>query len=177
MRGLVVYESLYGNTEAVATAIAEGMAKHVDVEVATAGEVDDDRLAGVDVLVVGAPTHAWGMPRRSTWDSADDAPERCGPLVREFLADLPPGRGRPAAAFATRIAKPRAVTGSAVGAIGRRLRSRGWARAATPLSCLVTGNAGPLADGELERARWWGDELGRAVDGAHAGRTTGARDG
>ena len=60
MRALVVFESMFGDTETIARAVADGLsdAIRVDiVDVATAPRVDAD----VDLLVVGGPTHAFGM--------------------------------------------------------------------------------------------------------------------
>lgn len=70
MYALVVYESMFGNTAAVARAVAEGLATGFDVvlqEVATA-VVDDD----VSLLVVGAPTHVFGMSRPNTRQAAKE---------------------------------------------------------------------------------------------------------
>src|SRR3954454_11104253 len=71
MRALVVYESMFGNSERVARAVADGLGAHVDVEVrdvalAHAGEVPE----GVDLLVVGGPTHALSLSRPGTREDA-----------------------------------------------------------------------------------------------------------
>ena len=68
-----------------------------------------------------------------------------------------------AAAFDTRIDKPPALTGVAARGIAKRLGRRGWKLVAEPESFFVEDSEGPLADGELERAREWGKAL------AHAG--------
>ena len=163
MRSVVVYESFYGNTEAIARAIAEGLSRHGEAEALAVGAVEASTLSDVDLLVVGAPTHVWGLPRARTRASA--AADATGPLVRDWLAGVPAGNGRPAAAFATRLGSPRLVTGSAASGIARRLRRRGW-KAATPATFIVTGTAGPLAEGESAQAVAWGDELGAALAAA-----------
>ncbi|BBH69955.1 hypothetical protein ACTI_66400 [Actinoplanes sp. OR16] len=64
MKALVVYESMFGNTEAVARALAEGLGESLDVIVA---DVQDRPAVGdADVLVAGAPTHAFSLSRPST---------------------------------------------------------------------------------------------------------------
>ena len=161
MRTLIVCESLFGNTDAIARAIADGVSLFGEVAVVTPNDAGPDRVANVDLLVVGTPTHAWGLPRKRTWAPDGQVVEHVGPFVRSWLLDLPDGEGRPSAAFATRLDKPQLVTGSAATGIARRLRRRGWSAAADPHSFVVTGTEGPLDDGELDRARTWGAELGQ----------------
>jgi hypothetical protein len=92
-RALVVFESMFGNTELVARAVAVGLAEHTDVDVVRArpGVMPRD---DVDLVVVGGPTHAFGLTRRSTRVSAGqqgaDEVAAQGTGLREWL-DLPPG--------------------------------------------------------------------------------------
>jgi hypothetical protein len=161
MRSIVVYESFYGNTECVARAVADGLARHGAAQAIKVGEIDSSMVEGFNLLVVGTPTHAWGLPRAKTRagvTASSAYPSQ--PLVREWLETLPAGGGRPAAAFDTRLHGPRLLTGSAARGIGRRLRRHGWKPVMPPTSFLVKGTAGPLASGEIERAATWGDELG-----------------
>ena len=160
-RALVVYESMFGNTEVVARQIAAGLAETVDVEVVRASP---DVVLGEDValLVVGGPTHAFGMSRASTRDSAGQqgAPVDVArsPGLREWLEGLPLTTCR-VAAFDTRIHK-RGVPGSAARGAERRLGKAGG-RVVTPaMSFRVTGMHGPLAPGEADRALSWGRLLG-----------------
>ena len=160
MRACVVFESLFGNTQAVANAVAEGLASVMAVDVVEAG-VAPTTWDATTLLVVGGPTHAFGMSRPST---RQDARQRAGGHVvsqgngvREWLAELhPEGRGTPAAAFDTRIDKPR-VPGSAGRGAERRLRRLGFTVLVPAESFFVTDVAGPLLDGELARARRWGE--------------------
>jgi hypothetical protein len=66
--------------------------------------------------------------------------------------------------------KPRMLTGSASRNIQRSLRHNGFATLAEPHSFIVTGMAGPLAPGEIERAEQWGEAIGRTTIG-HAPST------
>ena len=62
MRAVIVYESMYGNTRAV----AETVAAELGGSAVSVADASADDLAGADLLVVGAPTHAWNMSRPST---------------------------------------------------------------------------------------------------------------
>jgi hypothetical protein len=158
---LVVYESMFGNTEAVARSIADGIAAAgvpatvVDVEHAPL-QLDD-----VELVIVGAPTHAFGMSRPATRTSARGQ-GATGPVergVREWLDQLRrPARKVPGACFDTRIRTPFPLP-SAAQPIRRRLRHLGLDVTADPMRFDVTGTPGPLADGERERARAWGAAL------------------
>jgi hypothetical protein len=158
MHALVVYESMFGDTERVAHAIAEGMAGRAVVQVVAVDEAPTPVPETVELVVVGGPTHAFGMSRPGTRSSAvrqgGSTAERG---VREWLAQVGPLHGTLAAAFDTH-ARTR-LPGSAAGAIERRLRRLG-ARVVSPAhSFYVTGIQGPLDEGERDRAMRWGAEL------------------
>jgi hypothetical protein len=161
-RVLVVYESMFGNTHDVAEAVAVGLRSHVDVTLVDVGvaplEIPDD----IDLVVVGGPTHAFGMSRPSTRQSAVEqgadrqAAEHNG--LREWIAGVVAPEGLPTAAFDTKVAKPH-LPGSAARAAERKLRHRGFKQLVHPESFFVAGTTGDLLDGELDRARAWGERL------------------
>ena len=66
MRALVVYESMYGNTRAVAGDIADGLRADYEVTVVPAAEATAELVAGADLLVAGAPTHMHGLSSASS---------------------------------------------------------------------------------------------------------------
>jgi Flavodoxin len=159
-RVVVVYESMFGNTEAIARAIGDGVtgqgATVTVCDVASAPNQFDD----VDVLIVGGPTHAFGISRPGTRQAArgQGAPGSADHGVREWLDRLPrPSRPLIAACFDTRIRKP-FLFGSAAREMRRRLRRLGF-EVVKPMSFAVADTPGPLAEGELERARRWGASL------------------
>ena len=168
MRALVVFESMFGDTKDVADAVARGLAEEMQVqtlEVGTApGVVDPD----VDVLIVGGPTHAFGMSRPGTREDAVKQADGAGVLsekrgIREWLATVQVSPQLQAAAFDTRVYKPH-LPGSAAHAAERRLRRLGCTVFAPAQSFYVAGTKGPLVDGELDRAARWGRQLsGRAA--------------
>jgi hypothetical protein len=167
MRALIVVESWFGNTLAVANAVADGLGEFIPVDVRTVDEAPTQLAEDVDLVVVGGPTHAFGMSRLNTRrDAAQQAGVTMGTErgVREWLASSPIGMQR-AAAFDTRIDK-RWVPGSAARGILLQLRKVGATLITGPQSFRVSGTSGPLAPGELDRARRWGEQLATAIVGA-----------
>jgi flavodoxin-like protein len=162
---VVAYESMYGNTRQVAEAIAEGLGK---AEVVGVNDGESGVAGEADVLIAGGPTHMHGMAttmsRKGTGQAAEEEGTELepgavdGPGLRKWLADRN-GDGKRAAAFDTRIDKSPMLTGAASRGIAKRLRKAGYELVADPESFFVEDSEGPLADGELERARAWGASL------------------
>ncbi len=162
MKAIVVYESLWGNTAAIAQAIAAGLgpgATAMSTAAATPAAV-----AGADLVVAGSPLFAFQLPTekiRATIQgkahSFPKPPDFSHPSLRFWLEKLPAGRGR-AAAFETRMwFSP----GGATGAILKGLKKAGYEPLERGRRFRVAGMYGPLKDGELERARAWGTHLAR----------------
>jgi Flavodoxin len=172
MQALVIFESIYGNTRAIAEAVAEGLRESGEATVRSHDQIDPADLSAADVLVVGAPTHMHGLPTNFSREMAAKASEEEGapldpcataePGIRSWLSEQS-GDGRAAAAFDTRADKSPALTGSAARGIGKRLRRRGFQLGTDPESFFVDDAEGPLADGELERARDWGRTLANSI--------------
>ena len=140
MKALIVYDSVYGNTEKIAKAVADAIAPSGEVKVVQAGEANPPELESTDLLIVGSPTHG-GRPT---------------PPVQDFLNKVPKLQGINVAAFDTRSqSKFARVFGNAAGRIARNLEKKGGTLVASPEGFLVTGTKGPLKEGELERAAGW----------------------
>ena len=138
MRALIVYESMYGNTRAIAEAIAEGWGEGAAVQhVRAAGTPPED----IDLLVVGGPTHIHGITTALSRQLAINAAHEDGHTEIEpdavdaqglchWLRELPHASGRRAAAFDTRLDRSPGMTGSAARGIAKRLRRHdydvGW---------------------------------------------------
>ncbi|HXF35929.1 MAG TPA: flavodoxin domain-containing protein [Actinomycetota bacterium] len=159
MKAVVLYESVYGNTEAIARAIADGLASNSEVTLARFGEVPQGAVEAADLVILGGPTHGWGMTRPASRKQPGTEGYPVG--AREWLERARPAGGKMAAAFDTRFPKPRWLTGSAAVRIARRLRGKGYRLVAPPQSFFVLHSEGPLRDGEEDRARAWGAELAR----------------
>ena len=160
MDAVIVYESLWGNTAAVARAVAEGFGP--GARALTTDEATPAVIAAADVLVVGAPVIAFGLASDKTREGighgdkdAGNPPDVAHPSLKSWLASLPKGRGF-AAAFETRLRwSPRGATGT----IEHGLRAAGYRIVDKREKFVVDGKYGPLRDGELDRARAWGRSL------------------
>ena len=164
MKAIVVYESHWGNTAAVARAIAEGIGP--EAAALSTAEASSAALAGANLIVAGAPLLGFSLPNEAMLkgiaaNQAKDPtpPDLSHPAMRTWLEGLDKGSGR-AAAFETRIWWS---PGSAAKAILRLLEGAGYRALAKPQKFIVQGKYGPLRDGELERAKQWGTELARAM--------------
>ena len=62
MKTVVVYFSKFGNTELVAETIAEGLGGNGPVYVLNADAMAARDLEGVDLVVMGTPTHKMNLP-------------------------------------------------------------------------------------------------------------------
>ena len=165
VRALLVYESMFGNTELIAGAIATGL-RDAGVEV-TSTEVGQapapEEAPAHDLLVVGAPTHAFSLSRQSTRGDAvrqGADPARAHTGLREWLDDVPtvPGVGL-AACFDTRVTKVRRLPKAASTRAAHLLRRRGATLVEHPTGFLVHDVQGPLEPDELARAVGWGRRL------------------
>jgi hypothetical protein len=164
VKAIVVYESLWGNTAAIARAIAEGIGP--DARALSTAEAVGAQLEGADLIVGGAPLLGFSLPTEAMRDSIRTSAEKppapadlSAPSMRSWLAALPHGAGR-SAAFETRIWWS---PGSAAKKIAGELEAAGYGACAKPEKFVVTGKWGPLKDGELERAREWGAQLARSA--------------
>jgi flavodoxin len=174
MKVLIVYESMFGNTEEIARAVAAGLRESADVQIHEVSDVPPDPGDAVDLVVAGGPTHAFSMSRPSTRTDAIEQGASHGSTatgLREWLDGLGKGSHHQlVAAFDTRVAKVRHLPGSAAKSAAKTLRRLGYSAALKPESFYVSDTAGPLLDGELQRAEEWGCHLGIAAQERFADR-------
>jgi flavodoxin len=155
MKALVIYDSVFGNTEQIARAIGRGLGLREDAEVLRVADVNVEQLAGLTLLVVGSPTRAF----------------RPTPAIKRFLQSIPSHglEGVKVAAFDTRIPLsdiPSSALRFLVGFFGyaakpiaNRLKRKGGEPAVAPEGFAVKGTEGPLKEGELERAENWAKRI------------------
>ena len=142
MKALVIYDSVFGNTEQIAQAIGNALGSQEDVEILRVSDVKPEQLTGLKLLIVGSPTHG-GRPT---------------PAIKDFLNKVskPAIRGINVAAFDTRFSTILVrIFGYAAGRIAGSLKRNGGTLIASPEGFFVKGKEGPLKEGELERAASW----------------------
>ena len=155
MNALVIYDSVFGNTEKVALAIGQSLLERGGVKTLSVAQVTLEMLAGVDLLVIGSPTRSFRPTEGMT------------KLINSF--DKSQVAGQRVATFDTRIALETIDSsalrfivntgGYAATTIAKALKKKGANLIASPEGFLVTGEQGPLKDGELERAAEWAKQL------------------
>jgi flavodoxin len=153
MNALVVFHSQFGNTERVASAIAGVLEKAGAARTLSADRLTAAELQGVDLVVMGTPTHKMNLPL----------------AVRPVFEALPKRtlRGVPTAAFDTSYKMSAFLARfTAAKRIDRKLRKLGGKRLIPPETFHVhEHHEGPLFDGEIERAQRWADSILERVDG------------
>lgn len=151
MKALIIYDSMFGNTEQVAQAMATALSTQVEVSAYRVGDVQPEAFADADLLIVGSPTQGF-QPT---------------PATKKLLDSIPAQglQGVKFAAFDTRIAVEDVgnrfltfmvnIFGYAAKPIANRLQKKGGALIAPPEGFIVNGKEGPLKEGELARAVGW----------------------
>lgn len=168
MSVLIVVESMYGNTRAVADALAQGMRGELedggrprDVVVLDVAQAPARIGPDVELLLLGGPTHAFSMSRESTRKDALTVAGASGSAARGMREWIDAAEGNPTLrviTFDTRV-KVRFIPGSAARSAAEALQEHCFGRAERGETFWVQDKAGPLRPGELERAAAWGAEL------------------
>ena len=150
MKTLVVYDSVYGNTEIIAQAIGDAIPG--EVQVLRVGQVKAGDWETVDLLIIGSPTHG-SLPT----EEVQGLLERVGPPAHE---------GAKAATFDTRLTWwfLERWGGFAAPKMATTLKGKGWTLAGEPGGFFVRGlKNGPLKRGEAERAAAWAKQIAGSV--------------
>lgn len=146
MKTLVIYDSVYGNTERIAQVIAEAIPG--EVQLRRVGQAEAADWDAVDLLIVGSPTHG-ALPTQAIQSLL----ERLGPPARATAR---------AATFDTRLTWPflERWGGFAAPKMAVALQEKGWTLAGAPGGFFVRGlKKGPLKRGEEGCAAAWAEGL------------------
>ena len=150
MKTLILYDSMFGNTEK----IAQAMAKEIPNTKVLPVNITELKDLKVDLLLVGSPTHGG----------------RAKPEMNTFLEEIPSGalQNIKVAVFDTRLLESAQnfalklllkTIGYAAPKMAEMLTSKGCTLIAPPEGFIVTAKKGPLAEGELNRATKWAKSL------------------
>lgn len=152
---VVLYESYFGNTLEIAKVIGETLKSLHETEICRISETKWANISNADLFVVGAPTRGF---------------RPCEKTI-QFLKSIPENglAGKKVAAFDTRIYLPSIKSrffrylvnkgGYAAKHIAKSLQKNGGILVVSPEGFLVSGEKGPLLDGELERAAVWAQKI------------------
>lgn len=163
MTVLIVAESYFGNTRTVAQAIASGLTRFLGPNAVTLVRPDEAPLelrSGIDLLLVGAPTHDFSMPKEQSRSQAakKGATGNHGIGLQEWIGQMTPRADLRVVTFDTSI-EMRFTLGSASKAAYKALKKRGFRKAERGESFRVAGTVGPLIRDEESRAETWGAQL------------------
>lgn len=159
MKILVIYDSVYGNTEKIAKSVADSLVSGNNVKTLHAGEFKPEHLEGLGALILGTPTQKFS-PLNS---------------VSELINRIPSGglKGIRVAAFDTRISLDDVnsrflkfmikLFGFAAGPLLKKLERKGGKMIIPPEGFIVNKTEGPLREGEIERAKEWGRSIGKLL--------------
>ncbi len=140
MKTLIVFDSMYGNTELIAKAVAEGISGEVKVlKVTDTGSSDIDEA---DLLIAGSPTQGGRQTKP----------------MEAFLNGISGKikRTTSIAVFDTRMpAKWVKIFGFAAGKLADYFKKEGFELVIAPEPFMVESAKGPLKEGERERAIAW----------------------
>ena len=151
MKTLIVYDSVFGNTEQIALAMGNSLGSGESVVTLRVSEIKPEHLTGLGLLIVGSPTRAF----------------RPTNAISNFLHKIPAKglKGVTVAAFDTRMAaadiNSRVLNifmnlfGYAAKPVANKLVKKGGDLLIPPEGFFVKDSEGPLKNGELERAADW----------------------
>ncbi len=147
MKALVIYDSLYGNTEKIAQAIASALGK--ESKAVVVGQAKPTDIADYTYIVIGSPTQG-GRPT---------------PAILSFIHGLTPEMlsGKRFAAFDTRLKGWSKIFGYAAPRIEGAIKAKRGNCTAQPQGFFVKKAKGPLLEGELERAATWAKAIAAGV--------------
>lgn len=142
MKTLVVYFSKFGNTHKIAETIARSISNNGDARMIEFDSLSEKDLEGLDLLVMGSPTHNMNLPK-AVKPVFEMLPKRILP-------------GTPVAAFDTSYKMSWWLNRfTASKRLAGKLRKLGGKLVVPTEIFHVTEREGPLYEGELERAQAW----------------------
>lgn len=156
MNVLIVFDTVFGNTEKIARAMGEALQSSAFVKVINVKDFSAEQLSGTDLLLFGSPTRQF----------------QATPVIMEALKSLPENTlaGIKSAAFDTRVNTDEIKSGLfrfivknagfAAKKIYGVMQKKGAVMLVEPAGFLVTGDQGKdMIPGEPERAGQWARDV------------------
>lgn len=147
MNSLIIYFSRFGNTKAVAEAVARQLASHGPARLVEASRLSPADFEQVDLVIMGTPTYKMNLPEE----------------VRAIFKNLPRKilKGSAVAAFDTSYAMSGFLARfTASKRTIQKLRRLGGKQIIPPKTFTIArAHEGPLLDGEIDRAKKWADDI------------------
>ncbi|MFO7979268.1 MAG: flavodoxin family protein [Candidatus Aminicenantes bacterium] len=155
MKILIIYDSMYGNTEKIARAMGDAIPENI--KVIRADKAGPSEVESIDLLIVGSPTQGF----------------RATKPVQTFIEKIHKSslKGMKVAAFDTRMPEAEVgkglrfimrMGGYAAPRIAKAFKKMGGSLVVPPEGFFVKDKEGPLKEGELERAAAWAKKVRKA---------------
>jgi flavodoxin len=155
MKAIVVYDSVFGNTQKVAEAIASALGAQAQVQLVRPSDEARLDLARSDLLGVGAPTRRY-RPTEGIAALLKRIPSKALKTTRVAAFDTRFKADELKSATTRFVVK---TGGYAAKRISSQLEKAGGSLIAPPEGFYVDDTEGPLKPGELERAAAWATSL------------------
>ena len=153
---LVVFDSVFGNTEKIARSIAGALTPQTDVEVMSVGQVKTLALTNLKLLIVGSPTRSFRpTPDTTAWLQSLPVDSLSGVKVAAFDTRIPEKTFKKNL-FLRLFSK---MVAYAADPIAKELVAKGGSLGGLPTGFYVAESEGPLVEGELDRAANWAKNL------------------
>jgi flavodoxin len=151
MKSLVIYDSVFGNTEKVACAIGEAL----ESQALSVNKVSHQDIQGVGLLIVGSPTRGF-RPTKAITDFIRHLPAKELQNVQIAAFDTRIRITDVNSAFLTFMVN---IFGYAAQPSANGLKGKGGKLTIHPEGFFVEDREGPLFIGELDRAQDWARAL------------------
>jgi flavodoxin I len=155
MKILIIYDSVFGNTEKIAISIAKVLSKKHLVEALKITVITEKELSNAALVIIGSPTRGFKATKP----------------INEFIAGLSANTldGINVCVFDTRIRAEKIKQslfryivkkgGYAAEKITKMLKKKNLKIIFPPEAFYVLDSEGPLEQGEIERAENWADSI------------------
>lgn len=153
MKTLIIYDSFFGNTEVIAKAVG----KHFNAEETSVIRITDlkpEYLTGISTIIIGSPTRGFRPTELITNFIKEYGNKLIGLNFAVFDTRIEIGTIK--SGFARFIVK---TGGYAADTMAKKISKLGANLLLPGEGFLVTGEEGPLKEGETERAENWGKQI------------------